>query len=252
MEFHVSEMKAEIEAGYTPPKGDDRTCLGFWFPKIVGIVPTPRTEIIRTNVELWRLLEGEIPDDYYLFLDRLVEAAIRIDGLFEDNMGAAFLRTGHTSGKHDWSRCCYLTHDLDGHVRALVEFSAMAGFFGLPTEVWAVREYLPVEPLFRCTAYGGMPVVPERRYFVDGGELLYSIPYWPEQALLEGNPDDTEWREKLPVVQQEFGPEAEAMARECGEACGGKWSVDVLLTRDGYYVTDMAEAEQSWGWRGIK
>lgn len=40
------------------------------------------------------------------------------------------------------------------------------------------------------------------------------------------------------------------MACKCGELCGGKWSVDVLLTRKGYYVTDMAEAEKSYGWGG--
>lgn len=240
------------ESGYTPPTREDRTCLSYWFPKIDGLVPTPRTEIIRTDVELWQLIDGGTPDGYNGLLDAITEAALRMDGLFEDGSGAAFLRTGHTSGKHNWSRCCYLTHDLDGHVKALVEFSAMAGLFGLPTAVWAVREYLSVDPLFRCTAYGGMPVVPERRYFVDGGELLYSIPYWPEQALEEGEPDDHSWREKLATVQQDFSPEAEEMVRKCGAACGGKWSVDVLLTRDGYYVTDMAEAEKSWGWKQDK
>lgn len=248
MSEHASaiDVNATFGAGYTPPIGEDRTCMSWWYPKIQGLVPTPRTEIVKAGIELWRLIDDETPDGYYGFLTRLGEMAVKVaPGHIEQPV---FLRTGHTSGKHNWKCCCYLDYDLDGHVRALVNFSAMAGFFGLPYDVWAVREYLPVEPLFRCTAYGDMPVVPERRYFVDGGKLLYSIPYWPEQALQEGEPDEPNWRDKLPIVQREFTEAAAKMARTCGEACGGKWSVDVLLTRDGYYVTDMAEAEKSWGW----
>lgn len=245
----LNQMNETLVAEFTPPTSrGDRTCLSYWYPKIKDLVPTPKTDIVQTDCKLWKLLDGNKPDGYHEFLDQLTEAAIRIDGLIEDGLAAVFLRTGHTSGKHNWDRCCYLDHDLDGHVRSLVEFSAMVDIMGLPTEVWAVREYLPVESLFRCVAYGGMPVVPERRYFVDGGKLLYSIPYWPEQALEEGEPDDETWRQKMPIVQQPFGPEADDMALKCGEACGGKWSVDVLLTRKGYYVTDMAEAEKSWGW----
>jgi hypothetical protein len=243
-----AKVLEEFGAGYTPPVGEDRTCLSWWYPKIEGLVPTPRTEIVRAGISLTDLIDGKEPKGFDEFCGRLAEAGSRIQA--HNPTGYLFLRTGHTSGKHNWDYCCRvgLGDSYQSHVASLVEFSAMAGFFGLPTEVWAVREMLPVNLAFRCQDYGNMPVVPERRYFIDGGKLLYSIPYWPEDALRQGSPDDTNWRDKLPVVQQEFSESAADMARKCGEACGGKWSVDVLLTRDGYYVTDMAEAEKSWGW----
>jgi hypothetical protein len=36
------------------------------------------------------------------------------------------------------------------------------------------------------------------------------------------------------------------LANAAGRAVGGAWSIDVLETRRGWYVTDMAEAASSW------
>ena len=48
----------EFGAGYTPPVDEDRTCLSWWYPKIAGHVPTPLTQIVKTEIELWRLIDG--------------------------------------------------------------------------------------------------------------------------------------------------------------------------------------------------
>lgn len=50
--------EAEMGAGYTPPTGEDRTCLSWWYPKIEGLVPTPKTEIVRAGINLWSLMDG--------------------------------------------------------------------------------------------------------------------------------------------------------------------------------------------------
>ena len=39
------------------------------------------------------------------------------------------------------------------------------------------------------------------------------------------------------------------LASAAGKAVGGEWSVDILETRRGWYITDMAEAYKSWHWK---
>ena len=122
----------------------------------------------------------------------------------------------------------------------------MVDMMGLPHDVWVVREMLNVEPLFRCDRYAWMPVVRERRYFVDGPTVLYSIPYWPEDALEQGGPDTEDWRDHMGLLNAPV--EGDALASKCGQAVGGKWSVDILEAVDGLYIIDMATAERSYGW----
>src|SRR5690606_15584568 len=118
--------------------------------------------------------------------------------------------------KHQWRDCCGLEGParIRQHVLALVEWSAMAGLIGLPTDAWVVREMLPVKPLLICMDYRYMPVVRERRYFVSGDtkKVLYSLPYWPEDALEKGKPSDPEWRNFLEQLHEPFGPEGDRLA----------------------------------------
>jgi hypothetical protein len=39
-----------------------------------------------------------------------------------------------------------------------------------------------------------------------------------------------------------------ALAEKAGAAVGGSWSIDILETEKGWYVTDMAEAYKSFHW----
>jgi len=40
----------------------NKNCLSYWFPLIEPVVPTPRTEIIRSG-DLTKILEDLIPSD---------------------------------------------------------------------------------------------------------------------------------------------------------------------------------------------
>jgi len=42
--------------------------------------------------------------------------------------------------------------------------------------------------------------------------------------------------------------ELHELASQAGKACGGQWSVDLLETDRGWYITDMAEAVKSYGY----
>jgi len=225
----------------------DDNCLSFWYPKIKDVVPTPKTHWVKVSDghRLIELTEGKVPDVMH-FLSEALKEMVRMIGGRE-----CFLRTGQGSGKHDWSNCCHVVNSnrIENHICRLVEWSHLVSLLGLPHDVWVVREMLPTQSLFKCTAYGGMPVVREWRYFVEDGEILYGIPYWPEDALEQGQPDVENWRDSIWYLHAEPPDEVAEMARMASRKVRGKWSIDLLDTANGWYVTDMAVAEQSYGWR---
>jgi len=231
-----------------------------WYPLVRGVVPTPRTEILVGTLDLTALLY-EPPEPQYRELRR--EFARVVDWVREqgDRRGwPLFLRTGLTSAKHRWRDSCHVPgttrEDIARHVDAIIEYSAMADFMGLPCDVWAARELLPTYGLFE--AFDGMPVTRERRYFVHDGRVIGHHPYWPPEAVAE-TATAPNWRELLDIVNAEDEAEiAEltAMTERVGGAVGGAWSVDWLWVHrpkgndggSGWYLTDMALAADSFVW----
>ena len=227
----------------------DKNCLSYWFPKIeAASLPVPKTIVVRTDLPLSSILDGDAVDGWDAFIDELRAAAERIGY-------PIFLRTGHGSGKHEWRRTCHVpdAEAMPHRVARLVEWSEMAGVLGLPTNVWAVREMLPTMPQF--TAFLGMPICREFRLFVRDAEVLCCHPYWTKKSLEEG-------MRKRPAVWDQ-GYEClcylqvsdEALMVDLASRAGAAvdrqyWSVDVLETARGWYVTDMALAENSFHWPG--
>jgi len=240
------------------PKECDKNCLSYWFPRIQAAgLPVPETRIIRAEIDLTPLMDGESVAGFEGFLEQLRTAAEAIGY-------PVFLRTGHGSGKHDWLRTCCVgaEADIGQHVFNLVEWSACAGIMGLPTEVWVVRQMLPTKPFF--TAFHGMPICREFRLFVENSEVVCCHPYWPRGALVMGFPGNATGREGSRQLPDNFGQLYEALcalpaverfvvaaiASRAGEAFGGAWSVDVLETERDWCLIDMAEAHCSFHWDG--
>lgn len=256
IESSVDEIRSKLLDGLSCRLLElrNQACLSNWFPKIEAAgLPVPKTHIIRTSVSLLSMLDDGCEVVGFESLITQIQAMVRDVG------PPAFLRTGQTSGKHEWDRCCYLSsanrETIQKHVLSLVEYSEMVDFLGLPTDVWVVREYLPVKPIFRCLRYGNFPVVPEWRVVVNGGKFLYTQPYWPDGALEEGQPDDPDWKQVAEIaftLSLDDWSEVKRLAERAGHAVGGKWSVDILLTDRGFFVTDMAPAEISYGWNKEK
>jgi hypothetical protein len=254
---------------------EDKTCLSYWFPKIEAAgLPVPRTKIVSftdydTHQGFGRLLDGA-------FLDAAGKAfMMQIAEAVADIGWPCFLRTGMTSGKHHWKDTCYLESpdELQQHVYNLMEFSECADMIGLPWNVWVVRELLPTKPICSLPRYHDMPLCREFRCFVDGGQILCCHPYWPRRSIEEGFP----WKKDGPVddvwgmpAEHVLPPgfddmydevrvfsEAERqdviyLATMAGTAVGGRWSVDILDTKDSWYVTDMAEMDRSYHWPECK
>jgi len=250
-----------LDFGDGPITGNDRNCLSYWFPRLERTgVPVPRTEVIRVDDgengwTLTAVLEGEEPPAFAPLVASIRAAASRLGY-------PAFLRTGQGSGKHEWKWTCYLAGPdyVPRHVGALIEWSHMVDMFGLPHGVWCVRQMLPVEPIVVLPTYQDMPLVKEVRAFVRGGRVVCHHPYWPLKAIADGFGCRANGRVDDGIVayaaaafptaadEPHWRPLAERVAAAFAD--DGAWSVDLLATRDGWYVTDMAEAGRSYHWPG--
>lgn len=242
---------------------NDRSCLSYWFPLVRDAgLPVPKTAIIQApDLSPWisRKSGESLTSGFDGFFNDLARACAEVGGF------PVFLRTGHGSGKHGWKDTCFVPNFdvLPQHVYAIFEWSHMVDMLGLPTDVWAVRELLKTEPIFK--AFDDFPVTKERRYFVRDGEVICRHPYWPEAAVEEGSPrllskplqidlPITDWRERLAEMNAETPEEVEeltALSRRVAKSVSGFWSVDWLWTADrGWVLIDMAEGERSFHWAG--
>ena len=229
----------------------EKTALSYWFPQIEAAgIPVPRTKILHmpkaAQQSIWHAFDGKDDPDsndaMKVFIGHVAEAAVEFGY-------PAFLRTDHTSGKHEWDRCCFLKSrdDIAQHLFNLAEYSEIVDLMGLPWDAWVVREFLPTKPLGRCPRYGNMPICREFRFFVDDGHVRCWHPYWPEFSLEQGGAifENADYDAlSLVDVDEECG--LIALAEKAGRAVGGAWSIDILYTKRGWYVTDMAEAANSW------
>jgi len=161
-----------------------------------------------------------------------------------------FLRTGMGSNKHGWKETCYVTamDQIPERVRNLVEWSCLVDLWGMPYDVWVIREFLPIEPAFYAFR-GDMPVNRERRYFFNDGKVVSHIAYWPEDAFINHKKPDG-WRAMLTEVNRQDALEIEhltTMTLQVAKRFKGAWALDWLWTKRGWYATDMAEAHRAWG-----
>ena len=221
----------------------NRNCLSYWFPRLLESgIPVPRTEIVTTKCDLRKLLDGKEPKGFRDFMASLVEGVERIGE-------PCFLRTGQGSGKHQWKNTCFLKsrEDLPNHIAVLVEWSELVDFLGLPHNVWAVRELLPTEPMAVCPWYGDFPLVPEALAFVKDGKVLCIHNYWPIGSIEEGgvpHPEKVHAAINAVIDCDEVRDLAQKVATVFkGD---GAWSADILQTKRGWHVTDMAEAGRSF------
>lgn len=249
LKTHLDKMSEIIESDEFKEKmrvkrDTDKNCLSYWYPYLRELdIQTPKTTILKTELELIHLCDGKFPDGFGDFIKAL-QAAIKSMGL------PVFLRTGQTSGKHDWIDTCYVntlkSDELTTHVYRLVEFSACADILGLWTNVWVVRELLKTEPAF--LAFRQMPITKEFRYFVKDGKIVHRQPYWPEKAI-EGHCTERDWKKKLKdmsILDLETDDHLSRESIAIGLGLGGYWSIDWLLAKDGWYCIDMALGDNSY------
>lgn len=231
---------------------NNKNCISYWFPILEKAgIRVPKTKLIHTNVELDKLLDGETPEGFIDFINDLEKAIMDLGwGL------PVFLRTGQTSAKHEWDSTCFVKNSekLGSHVARIVNYSAMAGFLGLPTNVWAVREFLPLLTAMKLPGYENMPFAREYRGFIRDGEVECIHFYWPEDSIKQGKPEDPQWQAKyewISIRTLSEDDQIKALLESVANCFTGFWSVDVCQHENGdWYVTDMALGDESFHWKG--
>lgn len=220
---------------------NDRISLAHWFPKLLSTgVKVPKTEWWKTDVDFWGLIDGK-PDPQ---ADEFLKDAKRRANEWGYPL---FLRTGHTSGKHSWKDTCYVTEedDLGRCVFGLLEASAMA-MPAMAWNVWAIREFLDLDIHFNAF-WGDMPIATERRYFIEGGRVICSHPYWPAEAFERTHDKPTDWVARLSQMNAVKAPHLNDLSAKVSESFFGAWSLDWARHCDGsWYAIDMAPAEVSY------
>jgi hypothetical protein len=218
-----------------------RSSLLYWFPRIEALgIPVPLTRSVRCDP--FKAIEGG-PET-----DRIASEIVAIVKNLKMRY-PLFLRTDHTAGKHDYLRTCYVSDEecIAWSIVALADDNFCKDIL---FDAIVVREFLDLDSRFR--AFNGLPIGPERRYFVDDGEILCHHPYWPEDTIefYSGTPEPADWRHKLAVANTETDAEIALLsthALRVAAVMDGAWSVDFALTRSGiWYLIDMAEACVSW------
>ncbi len=229
---------------------NDFNCMSYWFPRIEGHVPVPETYMVSFPQadRLWSVLDGKDCLEFSVLQEAILSFAVKIGW-------PCFLRTGQTSGKHSWCKTCFLEGaNIQQNMFNLIEFSACAGLISLDVSVWAVRKMLPVDKIALCNKYNNMPLVKECRVFIEAERVLKSMPYWPREAVEQGMAVEKDTIDKI-MSSLEINESDLNTCHSLASAVGAcvkdehqRWSVDCLKTTDGWYVTDMAMAERSWGW----
>ena len=219
---------------------EDHNSLLFWYPKILGRVPTPDTTIIPIDFDVGRSMDGGIPKP---FLNLVKKKAEQIGY-------PVFMRTETLSAKHQWDRTCYVKSaiGIEQHLYELFETQLMLDMSGVPPPTAVIlREFLHLKSFF--TAYAGMPVAREFRFFATKGKIDCFHPYWPHGALEQGRPSILDWRKH--IEQLEAIPEGSAftMVERASNQFEEQMSIDVCQLEGGNWVlTDMALGKQSYHW----
>jgi hypothetical protein len=160
-----------------------------------------------------------------------------------------FMRNDLTSGKHNYLNNCYVPDEASiiQHVFNIVEDAACKD--QAMTSI-VLREYLRLDSKFK--AFGGLPVAPERRYFIRQGKITCHHPYWIQDAIefwaKYDRPDN--WESLLSEMNTETEPEIALLsgyAEKIVAVLEGDWSLDFAKGKNGlWYFIDAAEYNLSW------
>lgn len=225
-----------------------KSCITYWFPKLEGL-PVPKTYIIKTDITAKEQIN--YVDCNNTIEDKIQKLLLNIKDCASKLGYPIFLRTGQTSAKHEWKDTCFVKDDqrIRYQIDRIILFSCLIDFFGLPADIWVVREFLYLDYTFK--AFDDMPISKEFRFFVESGKITHEQPYWPEHSIED--PSIKNWKKKLKDMSI-LGNDKNKVYKLVHEVANRfkddiGFSVDVCKTNNGdWYITDMAPADVSFKW----
>lgn len=225
---------------------EDKNSMMYWYPRVKELdVPQPNTIFISTG-EDWEELRLVAEGQKELRNMSEIHEACRSIGY------PVFARTDQMAAKHSWNRTCFISGEdvLRDHIANLVEGTLDCDMIGRIVRGIAIREYIEMESAF--TAFNGLPISRERRYFLRDGEVICHHPYWPEESIWfgVGQKEPTDWKHALSRINYESFDEIDTLTKYAGmigSTLEGYWSIDFCRGRNGdWYFIDCALGENSW------
>ena len=227
----------------------EKNSFCYWFPRVAHLVPTPRSIIVPFEKEKYSIYN--MFEDASVF-DSFVKKLVKI--IWVNNFRyPVFMRTDYFSGKHHFKQTCFVEgpEKLKLNLLRLLDESLAVSLFGLPVNAIIIREYVELDWKFK--AFMGLPIAPERRYFIRDGKVQCHHPYWPEDAIKfweKGYVPPEDWRERLYQMNIEHPREVKLLssyAAKIAKKMDGYWSVDFAKTKTGkWLLIDMGLGEVSW------
>lgn len=226
----------------------NRNSALIWLPAITAAgLPVPKTIIVPyDHYKCMPIFDGHAAPEFNRLSGAVMAAAGEI-------RFPVFIRTDLTSAKHSGPNAYRI--DQDGHnspiFETLEDTEMKMWLEPQRPQAFLVREFLTLNAPF--TAFRGLPIAREFRFFADEDGVKCWHPYWPADTIDGHRPSREDWADKLAEISAvPKHPELWQMAVESARACGGgTWSVDFCQDVDGkWWLPDMAVAADSFHWPG--
>ncbi len=223
----------------------------YWYPFVGDLdIPQPRTSLVPfPPKDVHKYLNPDADVYFGESVEMVRQAVLRLGCGYP-----VFVRTDLSSAKHEWDKACFVTaeQNIKRNLFEIMCFNHMADMMGLAFTGFVVREYIEMASKYK--AFAGMPVNPERRYFIDRGNILCHHHYWIDEAISgccyhkSALPDN--WRELSAEMNHQSDDEISLLSgytEKVAARLGGFWSVDYCKAKDGtWYLIDMATGGDSW------
>lgn len=259
--------------------GTNPNSMGFWFPKLVDacrdldFFKVPATTIAKVPLSLLQLTRQEYRELTQVTLNIVDRWASRAFGL--DPNKEYFIKTGTYSSKFDFRNAH--VHGAD-EVRELGEYLLFIHYQALQmasplctpciygvstTNEWVVREFIPDKENNPCI-YKGLPLHTEYRVFVDcdTDAVIGIAPYWEPETMKQrfGHESDADsphqihdyiiYKAHEETLMRRYNENKDAVAANIESLLPyldlqGQWSIDIMQNGDGFWIIDMALAENS-------
>lgn len=228
-----------------------------WFPAVkdaamhlwaVHGIQVPQTTIVEidSTEQIYGVLDGEPPPEWN-------EHEYNVWHAVKQYPSPCFLRTDLLAAKHNFLNSCYVKdeYSITRSMVSLVEAHAMSMNLPIPL-AFVVREFVQLKHHF--TAFDGLPIAKERRYFVEGMRTVCHHAYWPKEAIINPEPENS-WSIYLKDLNAETVHEIDQLSRAAstiGVALEKKtgyrnWSLDFAQDIAGvWWFIDAAIASTSW------
>lgn len=193
--------------------------------------------------EVYPVLAGHTPKSTWLRIGPSVSFDAVMETLHPFGSDPVIVKDFVKSRKHEWYEACFIPSAADRQAveRVVTRFLQLQGED--LNEGLVFREFVEFEQLATHTK-SGMPLTKEYRLFVLDGQIVFSTPYWEEDAYEhEASPPLDIFREIVQKVQSRF------FTVDVAKCLDGSWTIVEL--GDGQVAGLPAHADTEMFYRGL-